>query len=77
MSMLLAESLAASDLRSQFVGLPDKFDIQTSNRLPMPSRIHPIPLRTKVLGVYATPELNTLKALFNLLFQLIFPASKA
>jgi hypothetical protein len=48
-----------------FVGLPDKFDIRPSNRLPMPGNIHGIPPNTKVLGTYATPNLNTLKALFN------------
>jgi hypothetical protein len=30
-----------------------------------------------VLGVDATPRANTLKALFLVLFNLIFPASKA
>jgi hypothetical protein len=43
----------------------------------MPRDIHPIPLRAKILGAYATPIANTLKALFMLLFQLIFTASKA
>jgi hypothetical protein len=43
----------------------------------MPVNFHPIPLRTKVLGAYATPKASTLKALFLLLFSLIFTASKA
>jgi hypothetical protein len=43
----------------------------------MPSQIQSIPSRTKVLGADATPDFNTLKPLFLLLFQLIFPASKA
>jgi hypothetical protein len=43
----------------------------------MPLRIHPIPLDTKVLGVYATPKANTLMSLFLVLFNLIFKASKA
>jgi hypothetical protein len=60
-----------------FVGLPDKLDIWPSNRLPIPSKIHHIPLGTKVLGAYATPIANTLMSLFLLLFSLIFPASKA
>jgi hypothetical protein len=36
-----------------------------------------IPPRTTTLGAYATPKANTLKALFLLLFSLIFKASKA
>jgi hypothetical protein len=43
----------------------------------MPSNIHPIPLRTKILGADATPKANTLKLLFLVLFSLIFTASKA
>ena len=43
----------------------------------MPLRIHPIPLNPTTLGAYATPDLNTLKPLFLVLFSLIFPASKA
>jgi hypothetical protein len=43
----------------------------------MPTEIHAIPLKTKVLGVGATPNLNSLKLLFLLLFGLIFKASKA
>jgi hypothetical protein len=43
----------------------------------MPSRIHAIPPRTKILGADATSKANTLKALFLLLFSLIFKASKA
>ena len=43
----------------------------------MPPRIQAIPLDTMVLGAYATPKASTLKALFILLFNLIFPASKA
>jgi len=35
-----------------FVGLPDKLDIEPSNRLQMPRDIHPIPLDTMVLGAY-------------------------
>ena len=43
----------------------------------MPPKIHGIPPNSKVLGAYWTPDLNTLKVLFKLLFLLIFPASKA
>jgi hypothetical protein len=43
----------------------------------MPSQIQAIPHNPKVLGAYATPDLNTLKALFLVLFSLIFPDSKA
>jgi hypothetical protein len=43
----------------------------------MPSQIHAIPLRTKDLDVDATPDFNTLKLLFLVLFSLIYPASKA
>jgi len=43
----------------------------------MPSNIHQIPLNTKILGAYATPDFNTLKLLFLVLFSLIFTASKA
>jgi hypothetical protein len=49
----------------------------TSDRLPMPPDIHHIPPGTKVLGDYATPDFNTSMSLSKLLFQLIFPASKA
>ena len=31
----------------------------------MPYQLHPIPLRTKVLGAYATPDLARLMLLFN------------
>ena len=62
---------------NKFVGLPDKLDIWPHDRLWMPVNIHPIPLRTKVLGVDATPKANTLKLLFLVLFNLIFKASKA
>ena len=47
------------------------------NRLPVPSQIQAILPGTKVLGAYATPVFNPLILLFLLLFQLIFPASKA
>jgi hypothetical protein len=43
----------------------------------MPPDIHHIPPGTKVLGDYATPDFNTSMSLSKLLFQLIFPASKA
>ena len=43
----------------------------------MPSQIHGIPPNTKVLGADATSKANTLKALFLVLFNLIFKASKA
>ena len=46
-------------------------------RLRIPIRIRGIPPNTKLLGAYATPDFNTLKPLFNLLFYLIFKASKA
>jgi len=49
----------------------------TSDRLQMPSNIHPIPPDPKILGVYATPDLARLKLLPNLLFYIIFTASKA
>jgi hypothetical protein len=49
----------------------------TLDRLRMPCRIQAIPPDTKVLGAYWTSDLNTLKPLFLLLFQLIFKASKA
>jgi hypothetical protein len=42
----------------------------------MPSNIHHIPPNTKVLGADQTPDFNTLRPLFNLLFRLIFTASK-
>jgi hypothetical protein len=42
----------------------------------MPSQLRGIPLRTKVLGVFATPDLARLMPLFLLLFRLIFKASK-
>jgi hypothetical protein len=48
-----------------FVGLPDKFDVRSSNRLQMPPNIHPIPLIATDLGAYATPKANTLMPLFN------------
>ena len=54
--------------RSQNVGLPDKFDIQTLDHLPIPPDIQGIPPNTKVLVAYATPDPNRLKLLFNLLF---------
>ena len=43
----------------------------------MLGNVHPIPPRTMVLGVDATPKANTLMTLFLLLFKLIFKASKA
>jgi hypothetical protein len=43
----------------------------------MPSQIQAIPPDTNILGAYATPDFNTLKPLFKLLFNLIFTASKA
>jgi hypothetical protein len=49
----------------------------TSDRLRLPSQIHGIPPNTKVLGAYATPDFNTLRPLFLVLFSLIFKASKA
>jgi hypothetical protein len=64
--------LADPDLRSYFIGLPNKFHDEPSNRLPIPCQIHGVPPRTKFLGVYATPKTNTLKSLFLLLFNLIF-----
>ena len=64
-------------LHPKFVGLPDKLDIEPSNRLQMPSNIHPIPFPTTTLSDYATPKANTLMSLFLVLFSLIFNASKA
>ncbi len=61
----------------QFVGLPDKFDTKSSNRLKIPPKIHGISPRTITLGTDATPNVKTLKPLFLLLFGLIFKASKA
>jgi hypothetical protein len=52
-------------------------DSNPSNRLQTPSNIHDIPPDTKVLGADTTPDFNTLKLLFVLLFRLIFKASKA
>jgi hypothetical protein len=43
----------------------------------MPPDIQGIPPDTKILGVYATPKAKTLNALFLVLFNLIFTASKA
>ena len=43
----------------------------------MPPDIQGIPLNTKVLGAYATPDPNILMPLFLVLFNLIFKASKA
>jgi hypothetical protein len=43
----------------------------------MPLNIHGIPPLTTDLGVDIAPDLNTLKPLFVLLFNLIFKASKA
>jgi hypothetical protein len=40
----------------------------------MPPNIHGIPPRTLILGADATPDFNTLKPLFLLLFSLIFKA---
>jgi hypothetical protein len=70
-------SLAASDLRIHFVGLPDKLHFKQFDRLQMLSNIHPTPPDSKVLGAYATPNLSTLMSLFKLLFSLTFKASKA
>jgi hypothetical protein len=55
-------------LHPKFVGLPDKLDIEPSNRLQMPSNIQAIPLRTKDLCAYRTPKASALKPLFLLLF---------
>ncbi|MBT8542803.1 hypothetical protein G6714_06460 [Polynucleobacter paneuropaeus] len=60
-----------------FVGLPDKLDIEPFNRLPIPPDIQAIPPNSNILGAYATPKANALMSLFLLLFNLIFPASKA
>jgi hypothetical protein len=43
----------------------------------MPPDIHHIPPNTKVLGADWTPNVSRLKPLSNLLFRLIFTASKA
>jgi hypothetical protein len=43
----------------------------------MPHTTLSVPSRTKVLGADATPDFNTLKPLFLVLFNLIFTASKA
>jgi len=55
-------------LKIGFVGLPDKLDIRPANRLWIPVKIQAIPPDTKVLGVYATPDFNTLMPLFLVLF---------
>jgi len=65
------------DLDSNLSVNPTKWAFKPSNRLPMPSQIQAIPSRTKVLGADATPDLNTSMSLSNLLFRLIFKASKA
>jgi hypothetical protein len=39
--------------------------------------IQAITPKAKVLGAYATPDFNTLKPLFLVLFSIIFSASKA
>jgi hypothetical protein len=43
----------------------------------MPFKIHGIPSNPTSFGADATPDYNTLKALFLLLLLLIFTASKA
>ena len=47
---------------------PTNFHTEPFDPLQIPCRIHGIPPGTKVLGAYATPEFNTLKPLFMLLF---------
>jgi hypothetical protein len=61
-------SIAASHLRSCFVGLPDKFHFKPFDRLPMPSRPQAIPLHSTDLGADRTPDLARLMLLSNLLF---------
>jgi len=56
---------------------PTNFRTEPSNRLPIPIRIQGIPPQTTTLGAYATPDFNTLRSLFLVLFNLIFTASKA
>ena len=56
---------------------PTNFQAKPLDRLHMPLNFQAIPPRTKVLGAYATPNLNALISLFVLLFSLIFTASKA
>ena len=56
---------------------PTNFQAKPLDRLHMPLNFQAIPLRTTDLGAYATPNLNSLKLLFLLLFSLIFKASKA
>jgi hypothetical protein len=69
-------SVAAYRLRLCFVGLPDKFHIQMLDRLPIDPNFHAISLQTADLGAYRTPNLAELMLLSNVLFQLIFTASK-
>ena len=45
-------SIAASHLRSCFVGLPDKSHFKPFDHLPIPPDIQGIPLRTTDLGAY-------------------------
>jgi hypothetical protein len=47
-----------------FVGLPDKFHIQTLDCLQTPSGLHGNPTNPNIPGAYATPKANTLKVLF-------------
>jgi hypothetical protein len=49
----------------------------TSDRLPMPLRIHRIPLRTTDLVVYRTPDLARLMQGSKLMFLIIFIVSRA
>ena len=58
-------SIAASHLRSCFVGLPDKYLAISSNCLRMPCQIQWFTPNTKVLGVYATPDPARLMLLFS------------
>jgi len=44
---------------------PTNFRGQLLDSLPMPTEIHAIPPKTKVLGAYATPDLAGLMLLFN------------
>jgi hypothetical protein len=65
------------DLDSNLSVNPTNFHFKPSDHLPMPCRIQGIPPQTTILDADATPKTNTLKVLFMLLFNLIFPASKA
>jgi hypothetical protein len=52
-------------LHSNFVGLPDKFNVRPFDHLQKPAKLHGIPSNPNILGAYATPNSSTLMSLFN------------